>query len=93
MSGVCQEWTARQDDFSANTGHSPNAVSMLAHRLRRWANIETALGECPVFAGINYLHRWPEQYRHAKPKDSNCPLEEYKQIGYCILASHRWIDG
>ena len=36
----------------ANTGHSPNAVSMLAHRLRRWPNIETALGECPVFAGI-----------------------------------------
>ena len=35
----------------ANTGHSPNAVSMLAHRLRRWPNIETALGECPVFAG------------------------------------------
>ena len=24
---------------------------MLAHRLRRWPNIETALGECPVFAG------------------------------------------
>ena len=23
---------------------------MLAHRLRRWPNIETALGECPVFA-------------------------------------------
>ena len=34
-----------------NTEHSPNAVSMLAHRLRRWPNIETALGECPVFAG------------------------------------------
>ena len=34
-----------------NTGNSPNAVSMLAHRLRRWRNIETALGECPVFAG------------------------------------------
>ena len=24
---------------------------MLAHRLWRWPNIETALGECPVFAG------------------------------------------
>ena len=31
--------------------HSPNAVSMLAHRIRRWPNIETALGECLVFAG------------------------------------------
>ena len=36
---------------SANTGHSPNAVSMLAHRLQRWPNIETPLGECPVSAG------------------------------------------
>ena len=24
---------------------------LLAHRLRRWPNIETALGECPVFGG------------------------------------------
>ena len=23
----------------------------LAHRFRRWPNIETALGECPVFGG------------------------------------------
>ena len=38
--------------FPANTGHLPNAVSMLAHRLRRWTNIETALGECLVFAGL-----------------------------------------
>ena len=37
--------------YLTNTGHSPKAVSMLAHRLRRWPNIETALGECPVFAG------------------------------------------
>ena len=37
--------------YPANTRHSPNAVSMLAHRLRRWSNIETALGECLVFAG------------------------------------------
>ena len=25
---------------------------MLSHRLRRWPNIETALSECPVFAGL-----------------------------------------
>ena len=37
--------------YPANTGHSPSAVLMLAHRLRRWPDIETALGECPVFAG------------------------------------------
>ena len=34
----------------ANTGHSLNAVSMLAQRRRRWANIETAFSECLVFA-------------------------------------------
>ena len=31
---------------SANTRHSPNAVSMLGQRRRRWASIETALGKC-----------------------------------------------
>ena len=36
----------------ANTGHSLNAVLMLGQRWRRWANIETYLSECPVFAGI-----------------------------------------
>ena len=41
-----------RDNYPTNTWHSLNAVSMLAHRLRRWPNIETALGECPVFAGI-----------------------------------------
>ena len=39
----------------ANTGHSSNAVSMLAQRLRRWPNIETALYECPVYAGALLL--------------------------------------
>ena len=35
----------------ANTGYSHNAVSLLAHRLRLWPIMETALGEWPVFAG------------------------------------------
>ena len=39
----------------ANTGHSPNAVSMLVHR--RWPNIETSLSECPVFVG-NKITTW-----------------------------------
>ena len=34
-----------------NTTHSPNAVSILSHRLRRWSNIETTLGEYTVFQG------------------------------------------
>ena len=32
--------------------YSPNDVSMLGHRLRRWPSIETALGECPVLADM-----------------------------------------
>ena len=32
-----------------NTWHSSNAVSMLSHSLRRWPDIETALGDCTVF--------------------------------------------
>ena len=34
-----------------NTRHSLKVGSMLAHRLRRWANIEPTLGESLVFAG------------------------------------------
>ena len=37
----------------ANTIRSPNVDSMLAHRLRRWANIEPALSERLVIAGIS----------------------------------------
>ena len=40
-----------------NTDYSHNAVSMLGHRLRRWANIETALSECAVFAGEDDMLR------------------------------------
>ena len=36
------------------TRHSPNAVSMLGHHLQRWPSIETALGECIVFAGCHH---------------------------------------
>ena len=36
----------------ANTGHSPNVISMLGHRLRRWPDIGITLGEHPVFAGM-----------------------------------------
>ena len=33
----------------ANTWHSPNAVSMFTHSLRRWSDIETSL-DCTVFS-------------------------------------------
>ena len=34
----------------ANTWQSPNAVSILTHRLRRWPDIETALGDRTTFS-------------------------------------------
>ena len=40
------------DTIPANTTRWPNAGLMLAHRLRRWASINPALGQCLVFAGI-----------------------------------------
>ena len=36
----------------ANTGQSPNFVSMLGQRRRLLVNIETALGECHVFVDV-----------------------------------------
>ena len=36
---------------SANTKWPPSVGLMLAHRLRRWANINPTLGGCLVFAG------------------------------------------
>ena len=46
---------------TANTWHSPNAVSMLTHSLWRLPNIGTALGACPVLSGFVMrvtLHWW-----------------------------------
>ena len=40
-------------NISANRVFLPNAVSLLAQRLRRWANIETALGCAPQLAAVN----------------------------------------
>ena len=42
-----KEWT-----IPANMRHWPNAGLIMAHHLRRWANIGPALGQCFVFAGI-----------------------------------------
>ena len=37
-------------DLQPPSQQTPNPVSMLGQRRRRWANMETGLGECPVFA-------------------------------------------
>ena len=39
----------------ANIGQSPNVVSMLGQRRRGWANVETALGEFPMFTGVEAI--------------------------------------
>ena len=47
-------WEARHCDSGrdpANTVQCPIVGSMLGQRRRRWTNIETALGQCLVFAG------------------------------------------
>ena len=40
----------RAKDDPTNTARSPSAVLLLVQRLRRWPNINTALGERVVFA-------------------------------------------
>ena len=42
--------------FPANTVHWPNAGLMLARRLRRRPNVNPALGQCIVFAGLLYKY-------------------------------------
>ena len=51
LQAVCRE-SQRQLGF--DTGYSPKTVSILGQRRKRWANIETALGECHVFAGLGF---------------------------------------
>ena len=36
----------------ANTGKSPNSVTMLGQRRELWVDIEKVLGECHVFADM-----------------------------------------
>ena len=39
-------------EVSANTRRRPNVVLILAHRRRRWANINTTFGDRFVFPGL-----------------------------------------
>ena len=48
-------WTWR--GIPAKTEHWPCVGSMLAHRLRRWANNEPTHGQCPVFAGMSSVKK------------------------------------
>ena len=60
----------------ANTRHSPNAVSMLSHRLRHWLNIKIALSECLVFSGM-----CRQEFSPLKPKAHR------ESVGFVTLSS------
>ena len=45
--------------------NSPNAVSRLGQRRRRWASIDTTLGECLVLAGLPSMNRMASIKRQA----------------------------
>ena len=69
---------------------------MLAHHLRCWPNIETALGERPMFAGCRPVAYTP-QNEHPPPLCSMLsPLQSLqrqyeltcKVSGYCIFTLH-----
>ena len=47
--------------------HSPNVVSMPTHRLGRWPNIETALGEFPFLLGLYLCGTY--DYSHSEFKN------------------------
>ena len=48
---------------------------MLAHRLRRWPNIEPTHGQCPVFTGF-VLHVIYSGVFNKMQTSSNCSLDD-----------------
>ena len=54
-SGLLGEKASPAWQIRANTGQSPNSDSMSGQRRRLWFNIETALGECRVFADASVV--------------------------------------
>ena len=68
----------------ANTGHSPNAVSMLGQRQRRWANIETALGVCLVFSISDKLPLLFKPLMSNQHNTSHSPYVELAALGHLL---------
>ena len=59
VSGAGMESVTRIIQQSENTVQSPNAVSMTDQRGSLWVNIETAFGECHLFAqSIQQIQWW-----------------------------------
>ena len=80
---------------SANTCHSPNAVSMLKYSLRRWPSIEIALGDCPVFSGVLPHSNAGDAFLPRRQKGhfpdniiANCPMLMYDGPPSATLSQH-----
>ena len=67
------------DRFPENTDHSLNAVSMLAHRLRRWPNIEQHWVNVPCLLGYLYREAIPET--NSRSKAGHCGWTMWMDYG------------
>ena len=78
-------------DNPTNTKRSPSAGLMLVHRLRRWPNIEPALGGRLALAGNRtkvqnaYTSKMSRLSCSSKPKISSCSFISVNMTGlFCI---------
>ena len=102
--GLAAELTARQ--LWADLSHLPTAGLMLVHRLRRWTNIEPAVGEAIVFAGTEWhLQQTPGSplafltvggdFASGEPLPLLLPVNTKKLYDICTLLGQRlrrWAD-
>ena len=65
---------------------------MLSHRLRRWANIKTALGECHVFAGMAELSWSGVQSDPVGPPAARAILPVTQPLERSCRSLSRWSD-
>ena len=72
MSGFITSADARHN-VPANTRHSAKAGSMLGQRRRRWTNIQPALAQCHVCAGVAETEFEAEGFGHG--------LRQIKNVG------------
>ena len=80
----------------ANMWHSPNAVSMLTHILRRCPDIETALGDCTVFSdccivmpSLILFFNYNNNYRSVFPCFIDCWLIKNTNNGQMQKKKHK----
>ena len=72
-----------QPNTGSMLGSQPIAGSMPANRIRRWPNIDTELGDCPVFA-LTAI-----RVRDAFPPESHYPDNTIHRLNCETLLGHR----